>query len=431
MNRYRLDQLDERNERDEHGQSGFPKASEPSRPALASAKVKQEQGIVLAIVLVMIFALITAVYAFQRRAIINASVAQNRLAAAEADAIAKGGQRVAEAVVFIAHLKELAEAGGVATGLNPEDDEDDPDENPASGSLATGPGAAEIWARLGDFPLDLGGGRTLRVSVEDEGSRLNLNALVPPEAPEAEDEDDDNESESNIGLEDFEDAEQYLTEVIRYIVDGMEGTPDEKSYDEISIAQNLIDYMDPDDTARNGRSEDAYYRNQDPPYSARNGPFLSFDEIGLVEGIDERLLSEMRHYLTVHPIGSTTGINLNRAQPWVLSIVYSGISGDRELIREQTVRDIWQVRNQDKIVCEDTSSDPERCVSLNEVGNGALGEGSFYPETSLPTIPSVFRVVAEAEVAGVSRRIEAIYDTRSIVGPQVLSWKRLRGTDSP
>ena len=79
--------------------------------------------------------------------------------------------------------------------------------------------------------------------------------------------------------------------------------------------------MDEDDTARNGRSENNYYRNQDPPYDARNGPFLSFDEIGLVEGVDSQLLKSMRDYMTVHPIGGSQGINLNRAKPWVLSIV--------------------------------------------------------------------------------------------------------------
>lgn len=401
-------------------------------PSPRRARGRNEQGIVLAIVLVMIFGLITAVYAFQRRAVINTTIAQNRLAAAEADALARGGLRVAEAVVFIVRLKEAANDAGLqaaaGAGGSGEGGSEDDDQGPASGLLGTGVGTGEIWARMGDFPLDLGSGRTLRVTVEDEGARLNLNALVPPVIPGSE---DDEDNDARVELEDYEDAEQYLIEVIRYIVEGMEGTPEENNYDELMIAQNLIDYMDPDETARNGRSEDAYYKDLDPPYGARNGPFTSFDEIGLVEGVDERLLGEMRHYLTVHPIGSTAGINLNRAPPWVLSLVYTGTSGDRELLREQTVRDIWEIREQEKILCEDASADPARCVGLNEVGNGALGEGSFYPETPLPSNPTVFRVVAEAQVNGLSRRIEAVYDTRPTAGPQLLSWRRLRGTDSP
>jgi Tfp pilus assembly protein PilX len=56
---------------------------------------RNERGIILAIVLVLIFALITAVYAFQRNAIIDATISRNRVDAAEADALAKGGLRIA------------------------------------------------------------------------------------------------------------------------------------------------------------------------------------------------------------------------------------------------------------------------------------------------------------------------------------------------
>ncbi len=46
---------------------------------------KRESGIALAFVLVLVFLMITAVYTFSRRAIINVTFAQNRSAAAEAD----------------------------------------------------------------------------------------------------------------------------------------------------------------------------------------------------------------------------------------------------------------------------------------------------------------------------------------------------------
>ena len=62
------------------------------RPSQAASS-RNERGIVLAIVLVMIFALVTAVFSFQRRAIIDTTIATNRLEAAEADALAKGGLR--------------------------------------------------------------------------------------------------------------------------------------------------------------------------------------------------------------------------------------------------------------------------------------------------------------------------------------------------
>ncbi|MBK7947799.1 MAG: general secretion pathway protein GspK [Deltaproteobacteria bacterium] len=399
------------------------------------SRPQREGGIVLAIVLVLIFALITAVYAFQRRAIIDTTVAHNRMAAAEADALARGGIRIAEAVVYLARLKDeaasagadaaLAGAAGAADGANP-----------ASG-LASGvlPGA-DLWERIGDFPLEFSRERSLRVVIEDEGSLLNLNALVPPPPADGEAEGGASpdaagigEEEPEVDAESLDDAEQYLTAVLEYIVEGIEGTRDEKLYDEVAIARNLIDWMDADSTARDGRDEDAYYQQQTPPYRARNGPFLSFDEIGLVEGVDGRLLEALRKSVTVHPVGATAGINLNRAPPWVLSLVYAGVDGDRRLVGEKTVRAIWDLRQKGKILCGDEGGDPKRCVPLAEVANGDLAEGSIFPAAPLPAKPTVFRVVAEARVDNLVRRIEAVIDTRASEGPLLLSWRRLRGTD--
>ncbi|MAG34438.1 MAG: hypothetical protein CL908_26505 [Deltaproteobacteria bacterium] len=375
---------------------------------------RAERGIVLAIVLITIFALITAVFTFQRRAIIGASIAQNRLHAAEADAIARGGLRVAEAIVFLIRLKERSEstdAGGAG--------EDQGIPNMNDGLAPSG----ELWAKLADRPLSLEGERTLRLSIEDEGARLNLNALVPQTGFSEDDEEDD----ARTSLEDHDEAQTYLEEVLAYIVDGMDETDGGGPYDEKAIAENIIDYMDADDTGRNGGDEDAYYRDQDPPYRSRNGPFLSFEEIGLVRGVDPALLAEMRHYLTIHPIGGTQGINLNRAEPWVLSLVYAGGSGDRELLREPMVRDIWSVRQGGKILCDSPDSDSMRCVTPNEVGSGDLANGSIFPEVALPAEALVFRVVAEATVGNVTRTMEAVIDTRPTEGPQLLSWRRLRG----
>ena len=225
----------------------------------------------LAIVLVLIFVLVSAVYNFQRRAIIDTSIAKNRLKSDEAYALARGGLRIGEAVAYLARLKQGTDVGGASPeGL------DDP---------ASGPGAAllppdALWAGIGAFPLEFEGGRTLRISIEDEGARLNLNALVDPNA--------------DVGEQGEEEAEEYLRRVLEYIIDGIDGTPEGKNYDPGEIALNLLDYMDADDIARNGRDENSYYRTQDPPYRARNGPFLSLEEIGLVEGVDPPLLDAMR-----------------------------------------------------------------------------------------------------------------------------------------
>jgi type II secretory pathway component PulK len=366
---------------------------------------RSQRGIALALVLIMVVMLVTAVYTFARRAVINASISQNRVLAAEAEALARGGLRVAEGIVYYYRLQAaLGDEEGGGEGLLPE-----------TTQLAT---TDAFWARLGDVPIEIDAERTLQLSIEDAGARLNLNALVPQD-PESLGEDP---TESSVS--DDEEAEEYLVLVLQRIIENIDARPEDKSYDERALARNLLDYMDSDDTARDGRGEDTYYRDQDPPYRARNGPLLSIDEVALVEGFDRQLTDAMRHYVTVHPIGGTTGINLNTAPPWVLGLVYAGPSGDRDLIGEPEVRRILGLRKKGEVLCEESSADPERCVSLSDVG---LGEGSLYPETPLPADATVFRVVAEARVAGVTRRMEAIYDLRELTNPQLLSWRRLRG----
>ena len=380
----------------------------------------------------MIFALVTAVYSFQRRAIIDATISRNRIDAAEADGLAKGGLRIAEALLYVVRAKQLSSATGASDSAPTED---------LSGDATTG-AIDSLWQGIGQFPIRFEEDRSLKIEIEDEGAKLNLNALVPPDGSPARvgglDDDTDDPDDADESGDDFSDggsgssaedeAVEYLERVLDYIVEGMDAPAEEKNYDTAKIAENLLDFIDGDDRAINGRSEDEYYRRQDPPYSAWNRPFVSVDQIGLVEDVDPPLLRAMRHYITVHPIGSTTGINLNRAAPWVLKLVYSGSSGNRRLIGDKLARDIHKLRNNNKLVCDDVAADP-RCISRSDVGNGELGNGSVYPEGNLPASPSVFRVVTTAQAGGLKRQFEAIYDTRPISGPQLLSWRRLRGSD--
>ena len=370
------------------------------------ARRKRSGGIALAIVLVLVVLMITAVYGFSRRAVINATITQNRLAAAEADSAARGGLNAARAIVFGLRLTELAAANGGAP--TPTAD--------ATGSAPPGAGAAdELLEQIAGFTFTLQDGRTVQLAIEDLSGRLNLNSFVPQSTG----------SGSGPSNQNVDDSLEYLKAALRHIIDGIDARPEDKNYDVEAIAENLIDWMDADDVSGRGGSENEYYLRQDPPYSPRNKPFLSFAEIGMVEDIDAQLLEAMRDYMTIHPIGGTTGIDLNRAKPWVLPLVYAGNSGDRELLPERALRQILSARKKGKLICSDVAVDPEKCVLPADVGI----EGNLYPETPLPTPLSVFRVVATAKVRNITRRMEAIYDTRALGIPQLLSWRRLRGNE--
>lgn len=375
-------------------------------------KGHRSEGIVLATVLMLIFVLITAVYSFQRRAVIDTMIAQNRIDSGRADTLARGGLRFAEALVVLIHrYPELQEAGSgpLLDGLPP-------------------PGLFEKgWSEL--LPksalLPDGDDQSLRFRIEDENARLNLSALIAHSTGDGSD-NDDNSTSSN----DAESAVEYLTEVMRVIIDNMDAASDSgKNYDEREIAENLIDWMDSDNARANGGDEDDYYQGQDPPYKAANRPFLSFDEIGMVQGIDPPLLDAMRDYLTVYPIGGSSGVNLNQAKPWVLSIVYAGTSGDRELLRPRMIEALVKERRRDRIICTETSADPTTCTSLGDIGNGGLADGSFFPEISLPAVPEALRVTITATAGSATSRFQAVFDARSGSEPILLSWRRLRGRE--
>lgn len=392
---------------------------------------RNERGIILAIVLVLIFALITAVYAFQRNAIIDATISRNRVDAAEADALAKGGLRIAEVIVAVVRAKQLATGPGV---------NGDERGQPLDSSSA---GASQIdllWQGVEAVPFDVGEDRSLKIEIEDEGAKLNLNALIesspvdtdaggsPLDQEDESDRDRDPDRDPDSGSSASEEAVEYLEKVLEYIIAGIDAPAEQKNYDAAKIAENILDFIDGDETAVNGRNENEYYRRQDPPYDAWNRPLVSIDQIGMVEEIDAALVRELRKYLTVHPIGDSAGINLNRASPWVLKLVYTGNSGNQRLIDDQLATDIFRLREKGKKICDEAAADPS-CVGRAAVGNGEFGNGEIYPPAELPAKPTVFRVLATAQVGGILRRFEAIFDTRPTPGPQLLSWRRLRGVE--
>lgn len=355
---------------------------------MSGAAPRRERGVVLALVLVLALLLSVSIIGFTRRATIDTMIVRNRDDGARAAALARGGLRLATAfLVEDRFSKNLA-------GFNRDD------------VRLTTPGNTpdDLWNQLGGASLvDTDGGR-LQLEIQDAGSRLNLNAVVPytgdQSAPDP-------------------DAEEFLTEILRKIIDEMPIDPGEKLYDARELARNLIDYMDADEIRLSGGSEDEYYLAQDPPTTAANRPLLSVEELGLVEGFDVQLVEALRPYVTVYPLVKANGINLNTAPPHVLSLVYSGVSGDRQLASEDTIGRILKLRDEGRVIC--TGSNPDLdCVTLSEV---YLGEGSVFPPVELPDESETFTIRAHATVGQIERTIVAVVDRSQLAQPQLLFWR--------
>lgn len=354
------------------------------RAATSHRQGRRNAGVVLLIVLFFALLLTGSIASFVKRATVDAMISNNRDAAASAAAIARGGVRLAQALLMQDALIE--EASGL----------------PGTDSTQ------DSWAQLRELAIPLGEG-TLRVEIEDTGVRLNLNALF--------------ESDGAGGRQAVDSTEPFLMAFLEKVIGEMPLPPGETAlYDPRDLAENLIDYVDADEERVGGGPEDGYYQSQDPPYRAWNKPLLSVEQLGEIEGFDEVLLAELRPYVTVYPFapggcakpGVGCGVNLNTAPPHVLALLYYDDGVDLRLASEDVVRQVLQIRQDEGWICGAASD--EQCTPISEIVANPI-----FPPPTFST--NLFVVRSEGEVAGVRRSVEALVDRSKKQDPRLLSWR--------
>lgn len=327
---------------------------------------------VLMAVLFFVLMAAAAMATFLSRATLDYYAARNRDGAAQAEALARGGVRLAIATLIADRLHE-AEAQFEVDSRH------------------------DAWARLAELPIETPDGGLLRVRVEDAGAKLDLNALFA------------------LGEPRDELTEVFLTELLGKVVEEIPVRPEQKLYDIPMLAQNLIDWVDEDEVRVGGGDEDDYYRAQDPPYGTNDLPLFSVDELLLVEGFDVQLVNALRPYVDVFPLVLADGVNPNTAPDWVLALLYHGVAGSQRLADEDSVRRVLDIREQDAILCAEDASH-ETCVPLSE-----YVEGEIYPPPTYHT--NVFRVTAEARYGEVRRTVEAVVDRTDAEEIKYLAWR--------
>ena len=348
---------------------------------------REERGIVLPLVLIIGLLLSASVVTFVHRSVVDKLVVVNRDRGEAAAALARGGVQIAIAVLFEDRLQKIIQQqSGEPSGSSLED----------------------LWARLANQPLKTDWGGQLVVRIEDSGARLNLNALVPVSLDET-------------PTQPSEEAEEFLIAFFERILDPG-AFPSDATRDPRELARNLLDYIDADDVALGGRSEDDYYLNQAAPYTAANRPLLSVDEVAMIEGFDTEMAERLRPYFTVYPLLGETGVNANTAQPHVLGLIYYGSSGNMRLADESLVGDLLRERDAGKLICTETERAPDLCVSMSEVG---IGEGAIFPPVVWPAAATIFTIVSEARVRDVAYTIEAVIDLSNGREPRLLSWRTI------
>jgi len=333
----------------------------------------RQQGVVLLIVLFFALLLTSSIATFTRRSITDAIVARNRDAASRAEALARSGIRLGKAVLMLdEELKEI---------LGPEIDSQQDD-----------------WYQLSSMVIPASDDATLRVQMEDAGSRFNLNSIF-------------NYADEEVT---WDETEPFLQAFIEKVIDEMKLPPEEKElYDPLELAGALIDWVDADSVGLNGGNEDDYYQMQEPPYRAANGPLLSVDDLFLIEGFDHKLVESLRPYVSVEPFAGGGGINLNTAPSHVLSLLYFNDGIDDRLANSGEVKKIIEIREEGGLLCDESGGN-ENCTPISSITPNAI----FPP----PIFSSgIFKIVANAAVGDIDRSIEAVIN-RSADPPLVLSW---------
>lgn len=106
------------------------------------------------------------------------------------------------------------------------------------------------------------------------------------------------------------------------------------------IADSVLDWKDPNHEYHLNGAEDDYYSSLPQPYSAKDGPFETIEELQLVRGMSKEIFygSEGRagieDYITVYGSGK---VNINTAGEAVLVTEFGRGRADEILLRRKTV----------------------------------------------------------------------------------------------
>ncbi|MGW8194167.1 MAG: type II secretion system minor pseudopilin GspK [Desulforhopalus sp.] len=235
----------------------------------------------------------------------------------------------------------------------------------------------------GDFSGLFAGGR-LELNIVDLSGRLQVNSLVRKN-------DNPGNGENNAVLE--EETRAIFT---RLLLSGPFQVEDEAQAS--ALVDALVDWIDEDDRESDNGAENGYYQSLEKPYSCKNGPVQSIDELLLVKGFSPQLLygavdrAALADYITVY--GDDGKININTAPPLILQNLHS-------LVSEEMIVGLDSYRN-----------DSGNLDSLADVGWYLATDGwpgdIVFEQGLLTTISSYFQITATGRFDTYMRQVVAI-----------------------
>ncbi len=257
-----------------------PRPLSGHRPKVGRERGPRRDGVVLVLVLIVIALLTLAGFTFSELMLTERKAARLSARQAQARALANSGLEMTR--LFATDEEEVQkQAGGLYDnqerfrGVLVIEDED-----------ARRRGRFAVVAPAMDDDGRLAG---MRFGLEDVSGRLNLSVLLSADAlaqslPDDTDEEQPLEAKSAKSANDDEDEEEEEAESGgRAILLKLPGMTEQ-------IADAILDWIDEDDEPREYGAELDYYATLDPPYSPRNGPLETIEELLLVRGVTPWLL---------------------------------------------------------------------------------------------------------------------------------------------
>jgi general secretion pathway protein K len=352
---------------------------------------KKDEGVALLLTLLFVVLLTALVVEYVYETQVETAVVDANLRDFEAMTAAKSGVMAGLSLVIADAYALPGEtaAEGAAAALSSGSSE------AISGGI-TYDSLDEPWAY--GVPFQAFNNAVMECSISDEYGKLNLNALTG-------------------GRSESGEANQTLEETLRFLLA-------ERGAEE-DVTDAILDWLDPDDDPRSLGAEYDYYQSLETPYTCKNGPMSSIEELLLVRGmtpdiyfgdpsLDQLPLPEL---LTVS--GHTSGqVNINTA-PYELLLALGetiGMPGLADIAIEE--RDLSPF-----VSIEDIESrGVVPAVAENE-------EGESRQVRPFVVNSNVFRIRGNG-LSGEGRvRIEVLLWRDAQLGPEgfrVLQWRELR-----
>jgi general secretion pathway protein K len=249
---------------------------------MSDSILRQEKGMVLLLVLVVVALLSGLLSEFAFSSLIDLRLAETYRDSTRAYFLARGGVRAAQMII--------------------------------KGDGNNFDARSEMWG-LGAANIPVGDG-VISITIEDLDGRLSINSLVSGNNPQAE--------QKKRFLRLFEKL-------------GIVESPQ-------NLVAALIDWLDSGDEIYNEDgavgAESSYYLGLDPPYEARNGSMSSIEELALVRGFTNEVIPVITPYVTLY---GTKQVNCNTASPEVIATLNLD---DEQPVALEDARKIADARDQ-------------------------------------------------------------------------------------